>query len=595
MAEAVPETCSNLGDSCEKAPEVAGFSLLQYRMEQAPEKAPADAAKEDAKEPAKEDAGKAEEKTEAPADAKEAAKEAATDAGTNNAAPADAENAAPAAADNATVNATGNASSNVTNETNATTPAPSGCVTKNDPRASAWFAETSPDGTPCVFAADVRDEGSHCILSDGEYGSNGWCWTSIDQSTWGSCGDNCPLYGPAAKLGSKIDGVAKVVEGIHGMLNVSDPAANASSGENTAAAANEAAVPEAAPAGDAKAEDAGKKEEAPAGDAKAAPEADAKKESSFSQMKSSVQQAVVDEEVARKAALEAKVSLVKASLQAKKVADEAKRVAEEANRVEEETVAMATRAAEEAKAVLLKTSFEQVQAKQDPKKEEAADAKKEAPDAKTEPAADAKAEPAADAKKEPAADAKAEPAADGNATAAPTEAPADANASSAANVSNVSNATTTEAPSSSCVTKEDPRVAAWFTETAVPGTPCIFGVDARDEGGHCIYSAGQYGSNGWCFTAQDKSAWGSCTGDCPLYGAHKKLGDKIEQVTDMVAKVSKHIEATMNTSADANGSAAENNAPAADANAAAADAKDAAPATDAKTEPAAELLAKAAA
>lgn len=242
MADALPETCSP-GDSCQasstmSAHHVQGLSLLQYRMGQAPEKAAADAT------------------TAAPADAQDA----------TTAAPAEATTSAPATTENATGNATN--VTNASNATNATTPAPGplGCATKSDPRASAWFAETSPDGTPCVFAADVRDEGSHCIMSEGEYGSNGWCYTSADQSTWGSCNELCPLYGPTAKLGAKIDGVAEVVKDIGGMLNASGNA-SATATDGSAGPAADAATTTAAPA-DAK--------EAPAADAKAAPAADAK-------------------------------------------------------------------------------------------------------------------------------------------------------------------------------------------------------------------------------------------------------------------------------------------------------------------------------
>jgi len=63
-----------------------------------------------------------------------------------------------------------------------------------------------------VFGADVRDEGSHCIFDEGMYGSNGWCFTAADGSAWGSCNEDCPLYGQGAQLGKKIDTVAKVIK-----------------------------------------------------------------------------------------------------------------------------------------------------------------------------------------------------------------------------------------------------------------------------------------------------------------------------------------------------------------------------------------------
>merc|ERR1719160_1097971 len=100
-------------------------------------------------------------------------------------------------------------------------PVPTGCAVRDDPRAKAWFAETSPEGTACVFGADgdVRDEGSHCIFDDGAYGSNGWCYTSEDRSSWGSCNDKCPLYGPAKQLGKKIDHMDKMVDKVLTKLN----------------------------------------------------------------------------------------------------------------------------------------------------------------------------------------------------------------------------------------------------------------------------------------------------------------------------------------------------------------------------------------
>jgi len=88
------------------------------------------------------------------------------------------------------------------------------------------------------------------------------------------------------------------------------------------------------------------------------------------------------------------------------------------------------------------------------------------------------------------------------------------------------------------MTKEDPRVKAWFTETSPVGTPCVFGVDGdvRDEGSHCIFDNGEFGSNGWCYTAKDRSSWGSCNGDCPLYGPSKQLGKKIDHMNKQVDK-----------------------------------------------------------
>jgi len=127
------------------------------------------------------------------------------------------------AATNAT-NATNTA--NATNDTNASNATPStvtGCSVKEDPRAKAWFAETSPEGTPCVFGVDgdVRDEGAHCIFDNGDFGSNGWCYTAKDRSSWGSCNDLCPLYGPTKQLGKKIDHMDKMVDKVIKSLNSS--------------------------------------------------------------------------------------------------------------------------------------------------------------------------------------------------------------------------------------------------------------------------------------------------------------------------------------------------------------------------------------
>jgi hypothetical protein len=81
-----------------------------------------------------------------------------------------------------------------------------GCATRYDSRATSnSFTTVSKAGAHCVFGIDERDEGSHCILSDGSYGTNGWCWTSEDRTTWGSCNEYCPLWGAAGVLEKRID------------------------------------------------------------------------------------------------------------------------------------------------------------------------------------------------------------------------------------------------------------------------------------------------------------------------------------------------------------------------------------------------------
>lgn len=96
-----------------------------------------------------------------------------------------------------------------------------------------------------------------------------------------------------------------------------------------------------------------------------------------------------------------------------------------------------------------------------------------------------------------------------------------------------------------CVTRNG-EVGAWFTETAPEGTPCLFGVDDRDEGfttrrGHCILDKGKFGSNGWCYTAPDASAWGSCVQNCPLQSSEAAVARKIDMLADKVGKLKNRL------------------------------------------------------
>eukprot|EP00747_Dinoflagellata_sp_TGD_P183477 gnl/TRDRNA2_/TRDRNA2_38380_c0_seq1.p1 gnl/TRDRNA2_/TRDRNA2_38380_c0~~gnl/TRDRNA2_/TRDRNA2_38380_c0_seq1.p1 ORF type:complete len:601 (-),score=175.25 gnl/TRDRNA2_/TRDRNA2_38380_c0_seq1:32-1834(-) len=93
---------------------------------------------------------------------------------------------------------------------------------------------------------------------------------------------------------------------------------------------------------------------------------------------------------------------------------------------------------------------------------------------------------------------------------------------------------------STCVTRKDPRARSWFTATAQEGTPCVFGVDERDEGAHCIPET-EYGSNGWCFTANDSSQWGSCGDGCPLFGPVKALGVKLDNVSQALESLAQEV------------------------------------------------------
>mmetsp|Transcript_85865 Transcript_85865/g.165295 ORF Transcript_85865/g.165295 Transcript_85865/m.165295 type:complete len:333 (-) Transcript_85865:70-1068(-) len=111
---------------------------------------------------------------------------------------------------NSSVNDTGNhtdnsnSSANVTNNTSNVTNV-STCITRADARVYSAFYTTSPAGTPCVFGVDPRDEGSHCIMEGGKYGSFGWCFTSKSKQSWGACSESCPLFGPSKVLGAKIN------------------------------------------------------------------------------------------------------------------------------------------------------------------------------------------------------------------------------------------------------------------------------------------------------------------------------------------------------------------------------------------------------
>lgn len=69
----------------------------------------------------------------------------------------------------------------------------------------------------------------------------------------------------------------------------------------------------------------------------------------------------------------------------------------------------------------------------------------------------------------------------------------------------------------------------------------FFGVDARDEGSHCILESGKFGSNGWCYTAEDASTWGSCEQGCPLHGSTAKVAEKIEGLANAVVKLKDRI------------------------------------------------------
>lgn len=111
--------------------------------------------------------------------------------------------------------APGNLTLNDTNVSNATNVTAGSCVTRYEPRADAMtshlMTSIAPTGTPCLFGVDPRDEGKHCIHEDDDLGSFGWCFTTADQSQWGSCGEKCPLIGHPKLLGERIDDIKEML------------------------------------------------------------------------------------------------------------------------------------------------------------------------------------------------------------------------------------------------------------------------------------------------------------------------------------------------------------------------------------------------
>lgn len=108
---------------------------------------------------------------------------------------------------------------------------------------------------------------------------------------------------------------------------------------------------------------------------------------------------------------------------------------------------------------------------------------------------------------------------------------------------------THKAISKNCTTQQNPlAVSKGFAKIAPPGTHCVFGVDVRDEGLHCIATQpgnDDWGSFGWCWTDEAHSTWGSCSADCPLAGAPKLLGTQVDRVGSKLDRLKAELLARM--------------------------------------------------
>lgn len=98
-------------------------------------------------------------------------------------------------------------------------------------------------------------------------------------------------------------------------------------------------------------------------------------------------------------------------------------------------------------------------------------------------------------------------------------------------------------PKEGCETRKGPgSTLVSMGSESPPGTKCIFGVDVRDRGAHCILEL-EYGTFGWCFTSKDKSSWGSCNEKCQLIGENRVLGEKIKEAAEQQLRMQKTIDA----------------------------------------------------
>lgn len=90
--------------------------------------------------------------------------------------------------------------------------------------------------------------------------------------------------------------------------------------------------------------------------------------------------------------------------------------------------------------------------------------------------------------------------------------------------------------SETCVTVNSEASILGYT-TSPANTPCIFGLDKRDEGKHCILDDMRYGSLGWCYTSKSLESWGPCSESCPLFGQLKVLGNKVDKLRTEVKEL----------------------------------------------------------
>uniref|UniRef100_A0A7R9ZX37 ShKT domain-containing protein n=1 Tax=Pyrodinium bahamense TaxID=73915 RepID=A0A7R9ZX37_9DINO len=96
---------------------------------------------------------------------------------------------------------------------------------------------------------------------------------------------------------------------------------------------------------------------------------------------------------------------------------------------------------------------------------------------------------------------------------------------------------------SGCVTMASPLAVSNMVHTVAPeGTPCVFRADAWDEAKHCMgYADGQRGQYGWCWTNLARTEWGSCSAACPLAGDAYSLGEKLENLEQLVDQLAQAV------------------------------------------------------